>query len=101
MFVIKLVVAGGGPREKFESAIGQIERLLKVLILAYLVLQISEERDGVRLHGLNLIRSGLLGLPQRSTEVVCGSGAVFIRLLTGKRVRVWLAGDVANHRQHG
>ena len=52
MFVIKLVVAGGGPREEFESAIRQIERLLKVLILAYLVLQISEERDGV---GLNML----------------------------------------------
>ena len=42
MLVIKLVVAGRGPMEKFESAIGQVERLLKVRILAYLVLQISE-----------------------------------------------------------
>ena len=31
MLVIKLVVAGRGPMEKFESAIRQIERLLKVL----------------------------------------------------------------------
>ena len=60
MFVIKLVVAGGGPMEKFEAAIRQIERMLKVLILAHLVLQVSEERDGVGLHGLNLIRRGLL-----------------------------------------
>ena len=65
VLVIKLVVAGRGPRDKFESAIRQIERVLKVRILAYLVLQISEERDGVRLHILNLIRSGLLGLPHR------------------------------------
>jgi hypothetical protein len=78
MLVIKLVVAGRGPREKFESAIRQIERLLKVRILAYLVLQISEERDGVRLHILNLIRSGLLGLPQRGAGVGgLGVGADF------------------------
>ncbi len=42
MLVIKLVVAGRGPVERFKSAIRQVERLLKVRILAYLVLQISE-----------------------------------------------------------
>ena len=41
------------------------------------------ERDGVRLHSLNLIRSGLLGLPQRGAGVGgLGVGAVFIRRLT-------------------
>ena len=85
MLVIKLVVAGRGPREKFKSAIRQIERFLKVRILAYLVLQISEERDGVRLHSLNLIRSGLLGLPQRGAGVGgLGVDAEFIRSLTGR-----------------
>ena len=69
MLVIKLVVAGRGPLEKFKSAISQIERLLKVRISAYLVLQISEERDGVRFHSFNLIRRGLLGLPQRGAGV--------------------------------
>ena len=103
MLVIKLVVAGRGPVEKFKSAIRQIERLLKVRISAYLVLQISEERDGVRLHSLNLIRSGLLGLPQRGAGVGgrVGGGADFIRSLTGRLHLAWLAGDVANHRQHG
>ena len=84
MLVIKLVVAGRGPVEKFESAISQIERLLKVRILAYLVLQISEDRDGVRLHALNLIRSGLLGLPERGAGVGgLGVDAGFTPRLTG------------------
>ncbi len=88
--------------EKFESAIRQIERLLKVRILAYLVLQISDERDEVRLHRLNLIRSGLLGLPQRGAGVGgLGVAADFIPSLTCRLRLAWLAGDVANHRQHG
>ena len=103
MLVIKLVVAGRGPREKFKGAIRQIERSLKVRILAYLVLQISEERDGVRLHSLNLIRSGLLGLPQRGgwCRGLLGLSQVSFRLLTTRLRLAWLAGDVANHRQHG
>ncbi len=105
MLVIKLVVAGRGPVEKFKSAIRQIEGSLKVRIQAYLVLEISEERDGVRFHGLNLTRSSLLGLPQRGTGVValfCGGvGADFIWSLARCFRRAWLAGDVADHRQHG
>ena len=101
MLVIKLVVAGRGPVEKFKSAIRQIERLLKVRISAYLVLQISEERDGVRLHILNLIRSGLLGLPQRGGGVG-GLGVVQVSFAASPvACLAWLAGDVANHRKHG
>src|ERR1700722_12289520 len=57
---IKLVVARRGPRYKFESAIRQFVRVLKVRILAYLVLLISDERDEGRPHLLNLLRGGRL-----------------------------------------
>jgi hypothetical protein len=96
--------------EKFERAIRQIERILKVRILAYLVLQISSDREEVRLHILNLIRSGLLRLPQRKWRPwwrAGGAGVVglwgvagFMRGFTCGRL-AWLAGDVANHCQHG
>ncbi len=102
MLVIKLVVAGGGLCNSFESAIRQVVRALEVRIISYLVLQISEERNGVRLHSLNLIRSGLLGLPQRGAGVGgLGGDAAFARLLTSGLRLAWLAGDVANYRQHG
>jgi len=102
MLVIKLVVARRRPLQKFKGAIRQIERSLKVRILAYLVLQISQERDGGRVHSLNLIRSGLLGLPQRGAVVQAfGGAAAFARLLTTRLRLARLAGDVANHRQHG
>ena len=98
MLVIKLVVAGRGPRDKFESAIRQVVRALKIRILSYLVLQITGNRDEVRLHGLNLIRSGLLGLPQRGGGVGgLGVDAEFMPSLTSRLRLAWLAGDVANH----
>ncbi len=94
---IKLVVAGRGPRDHFESAIGRFVRVLKVRVLAYLVLLISDERDEVRLHILNLLRSGRLGCEQILSGV---PDAVFTRLLTTGLRLAWLAGDVANHREH-
>ena len=44
---IKLVIAGRGPGDHFESAISQFVGVLEVRVLAYLVLLISEERDQV------------------------------------------------------
>ena len=98
----QFVVAGGGFRDGLESAIRQVVRALEVRILADLVLQISEERDGVRLQSLNLIRSGLLGLPQGGGGVGgLGVDAAFAPLLTRGLRLAWLAGDVAHHCQHG
>src|SRR6202050_1540958 len=99
MLVIKLVVAGRGPADHFKSTIGQVVRVLEVRVSANLVLQISEERDRVRLHGLNLIRSGLLGLIQRGAGVGrLGVGAGFFRRFTTS-LFAWLAGDVTDVRQ--
>src|SRR6202034_1338818 len=72
---IKLVVARRGPRDKFETAIRRFVRVLKVRILAYLVLLISDERDAVGLHILTLLRRGRLGCVQILSGV---PGAVFI-----------------------
>src|SRR6202050_886669 len=94
MLVIKLVVAGGGPADHFKSAVRQVVRVLKVRISSHLVLQVPEQRDRVRLHGLNLIRSGLLGCVQRGAGVGrLGVGAGFFRRFT-TRLFVWLAGGV-------
>jgi hypothetical protein len=63
--------------------------------LAYLVLLISDERDEIRLHTLNQIRSGRLGCVQILSSV---PDTVFTLLLTTWLRLAWLAGDVANHR---
>src|ERR1700733_5328018 len=97
VFRVKLVVAGRGPRDHLEGAVRQLIRVLKVRILSYLVLFISDERDKVRLHGLNLLRSRCLRCEQILSRV---TDAVFTRLLPVWLRLAWLAGDVADHREH-
>jgi hypothetical protein len=93
---VVLVIARSGPLQELERAEGLVVGVLEVAQLADLILQVTQDRHQVRLHGLDLGGGGILGVeaPDGLPTTLQTRGG--FRVLRGVR----LAADVADRSEH-